>query len=60
LVESIPNVDGDKSFVVKCHLRRMRTRYSDGVRFPAIIAASVEVQIANLVCAWSTYVEGVR
>lgn len=50
MIKAIPNSIRDECVVVKCNRRSVIARYGDRLRFPAIVAISVEVHIADLVC----------
>lgn len=59
-VKAVPNTVGNKDVVVESDGLDVVTVHLDGLRLPAVVTASVEVQVADLVRARPPYLERVR
>lgn len=60
MVETEPNAIRDESVVVKSHSLCVIAIDSHAFGFPPVISTPVEVDVADLVCAGSIYVERIR
>lgn len=59
-IETVPNIIRNESVVVECHSASIVSVYAHFLWFPSIVSTPVQIQIADLVCTRSVYIERIR